>query len=341
MAPNPLARSPIRAQANRTPASERALRHASTVMTVPAATPKSARTQHVAIVRTITATTARRTAIATRAVRRRASRTRNSVTSGPTPPGTAAGRSDPIRRAASGLIPIVRRARENLAATKSSLAAPQIGARARISVVVRIVARARILVAARTAANQNRGRSATLLRPITPDATRAPPATAPEISTNPVTTNRVTTAAAMSVRTFRACARIVPRGIVPKVIARFGNGPSSTVPARIVRNSSVRVKGAAPGRSIRAADRGLSIATPTGRAATRRTMLRFSPSVRRSAAAAPIGSARPISTNAQPGLPARRNPASASPRWCRGRDWLRAATPRNGSCRAASPSTAA
>ena len=45
------------------------LRHASTAMTVPAATPKSARTHHVAIVRTITATTARRLTGIARATR--------------------------------------------------------------------------------------------------------------------------------------------------------------------------------------------------------------------------------------------------------------------------------
>ena len=127
--------------------------------------------------------------IAARAVRRRASRTRNSVTSGPTHPGTAARRSDPIRRAASGLIPIVRKARENLAATKSSLAAPRIA-----TATGGIGARARILVAGIARATrgivaiQNRGRSAMLLRPITPGAIPAHHVMAREVSTSPVRT---------------------------------------------------------------------------------------------------------------------------------------------------------
>ena len=211
-APNPMARSLIRVPANRTPANAKVRRHASTAMTVPAATPKSARTHHVAIVRTITATTARRLTgiaratrgiaratrgiaraarvIAARAVRHRASKTRNSVTSGPTHPGMAARRSDPMRRAASGLIPIVRKARENLAATKSSLAAPRIA-----TATGGIGARARILVAgiARAtrgiAAIQSLGRSAMLPRPITPGAIPAHHVMAR--STSPVMTKRV------------------------------------------------------------------------------------------------------------------------------------------------------
>ena len=264
--------------------------------------------------------------IAARAVRRRASKTRNSVTSGPTHPGTAARRSDPMRRAASGLIPIVRKARENLAATKSSLAARRIA-----TATGGIGARARILVAgiARAtrgiAAIQSPGRSAMHRRPITPGVIPAHHVMAREVSTSPVMTKRV------------------PRGI-----DRFGSGPNSTAPARIVRNSSVRagiaratLEGVAPGRSIHAVNRDLSIAMPIGRAATTRTMLRFSPSVPRSAAVAPIASARPISTNAHRVRRARRNPASASPRWCRGQGWPRAVTPRNGLCRAASRSMAA
>ncbi len=102
------------------------------------------------------------------------------------------------------------------------------------------------------------------------------------------------TAAARSVRDFRVRARIAR-----KAIAHFASGRNSTVrekAARTVRNSNVRVviaatvlaKAAPAGRSIRAA-------MPTGRAATTRTTARFSQSVRRSAAVAPIASARPRS----------------------------------------------
>ena len=56
------------------------------------------------------------------------------------------------------------------------------------------------------------------------------------------------------------------------------------------------------------------------------------PNARRSAAAAAIASAQPEFEKARHGRrKRRRNPASASPRWCRGRALPRAATPRNGS----------
>ncbi len=89
--------------------------------------------------------------------------------------------------------------------------------------------------------------------------------------------------------------RIVPKVIVQKATVRFASGRSSSVlgkVARTVRNSIVRVsapKAAATGRNIRAA---MDPAMRIGRAATTRTTARFLPSVRRSAAAAPIASAR-------------------------------------------------
>jgi len=103
-------------------------------------------------------------------------------------------------------------------------------------------------------------------------------------------TNRGTTVAVMSVRVFPARARIAPR-----VVGRFVIGRSSIVPARIVRNSSVRAKAATPGRSIRAASRDRLIATRIVRAATMKTTARSLQNARRSAAAAPIASARPTS----------------------------------------------
>ena len=79
---------------------------------------------------------------------------------------------------------------------------------------------------------------------------------------------------------------------------------------------------------------------PTGRAVTMKTTAGSSPNVRPSVAAPPIANVR--RTSAVPrGRHAKRNPASASPRWWRVRGWPRAATPRDGSCRAASPSMAA
>jgi hypothetical protein len=97
-----------------------------------------------------------------------------------------------------------------------------------------------------------------------PDAIRVLPATAPEIltslaSTSRVTTNRARTAAAMSVRAFRARA-----GIVPRVIVHFASGRSLIVPA----------KGGVPGRNIRAATRSLLIDLPIGPAATTKTTAR-------------------------------------------------------------------
>ncbi len=171
------------------------------------------------------------------------------------------------------------------------------------------------------------------VRPITSDAIRVRRAMAREILTSRVSTSRVMTSrarivVATSARVFAS--REDAQGIVPVLSVR----------AMIGRNSTVRANGlrAAPtGRSIRAA-KGVS---PIVRAATMKTTARYSPNARPSAAAAPIASASRTSRSARRGRRAKRNPASASPRWCRAPGWPRAATPRNGSCRAASPSTAA
>jgi hypothetical protein len=97
------------------------------------------------------------------------------------------------------------------------------------------------------------------------------------------------------------------------------------------------LKAAPIGRSIRAARQ----RSPTGRVATMRTTARYLQNVRPSAVAANIASASRTSRNARHGRRAKRNPASASPRWCRAPVSPRAGMPRNGSCRAASRSTAA
>ena len=96
----------------------------------------------------------------------------------------------------------------------------------------------------------------------------------------------------MSVRGFRARARIVR-----KAIARFASGRNSIVPARIVRNSSVRAKAGSSWQEHPRSDCAI------GRAATTKTTARFSPSARRSAAAAPIASARLTSRSAPPRPP--------------------------------------
>src|SRR5947207_809062 len=140
----------------------------------------------------------------------------------------------------------------------------------------RTVVRAKSL--GRLVVSQNRGRSATPARLITSVAIRGPPATAQASSKSEVLTNRNSTSrvmtnrgrtAAVNVRGFLARARIVP-----KVTVRFASGRSSIVPARIVRNSSVRAKAATPGRSIRAASRDRLTATRIGRAATTKTTAR-------------------------------------------------------------------
>ncbi len=135
----------------------------------------------------------------------------------------------------------------------------------------------------------------------------AKPARGPSTSRNSTSramTNHARTAA-MIVRGFLARARIVP-----KVTVRFASGRSSIVLVRIVR------------------------------AATTKTTARSLQNARRSAAAAPIASAC-LTSGVRRGRRAKRNPASASPRWCHGQASPRAAMPRNGSCRAGSPSTAA
>jgi hypothetical protein len=257
---------------------------------------------------------------------------------------TATGRAETVRLARGRRAMQTGRAaigpRENSAATRNSRAERLTAGPARISAVARIGAR----ISRRIAAIQSRGRSAMLLPPIMPAAIRDPRATVHDISTSRNSTSRASTglaktAAATSVRGSRARARIAPRVTVQRVTGRSASGRSSTDRMRTVRNSIGLVsapRDAPTGRNIRAARRGR-----IGRAAPMRMTARSLPNVRPSAAAAPIVSISLNSTSARRVRRAKRNPASASPRWCRGRGWPRAATPRNGSCRAASRSTAA
>ncbi len=194
-------------------------RSGSTAMIVPAVAARSAPIPRAAIAPTSTATTALRAPIAATPARPRVSRTRNSATSGLIRHERVAVRSGPTRRAATGpkaIVPTARARRamatvpvatgpsENSAATRSFPAAAR-----------RIAARARISAAAPTAvpivAIQNRGRSATPVRPIMPDAIRARPVTARAISTD------------------RAA-------IVRRAIVRFASGRNSTVPAKAATN---------------------------------------------------------------------------------------------------------
>ncbi len=282
-----------------------------------------------------------RTPRAARGARRRASPSGNSATRSPMRRVTAVARSGPIRRAAKvfartatgrrGIAPIVRAHRamatgpaaigrtESSTATGNSPAALRIADRARnLATVIASATRG-------IAAIQSRGRNAMPVRPTMSDAIPARPAMARGVSTsrsstgraltNPVTTNRGTTAAARNVRGFRARA-----AIVRKVTARFANGPNSIDPVTIVRSSigpaatttPEEPKAAGIGRNIRAA-----IAVPIGRAATMRMTAGSSPSARPLAAAAPIANARPRSAVRRVRR-VKRNPASASPRWCRG-----------------------
>jgi len=251
-------------------------------------------------------------------------------------------------------VPVAIGLRESLAATRSF----HVVRRGTVTAALEIVAaHARILATVPTAARnleriaaiQSRGRSAMRLHPITPDAILDPPAMARETSINLASTSRARIAP--EVIDLRATGRFasdrnsIVRGKVA-MSGRVGIAPASIVRAKIARSSNgpvkveVLVKVEVRGRSTRAATRVPRIGT-TGRGVTMRMTARSSPSVRRSAAGANIASASPISTNARRVRRAKRSPASVSPRWCRGRDWPRAATRRNGSCRAASPSTAA
>ena len=224
--------------------------------------------------------------------------TGNSATRSPTPRATAAARSGLTRRVAKGSAKTATVPTGNSAATRSFRAARRIAAvPARASATGRIVAR----ISARTAANPNLGRSAMRVRPTTPAAIRARPATAREISKNRVLTNRVTNVAAMTGRGFRVHARIVPRETVRVSIARAKR-------AAIARNSIAPAKTATPGRSIRVR-RPVTIA----RAATTRTTARFSPSARRSAAVAPTANANRTS-GARHVPRGRKSPASVLPR---------------------------
>jgi len=122
--------------------------------------------------------------------------------------------------------------------------------------------------------------------------------------------------------------------------ARFARGRSSTGPGEIATATSGSAardpKAARIGRSIRAATAG-RIAPTTGRAATMRMTAGYLPSVRPSAAAAPIASANAISTSLRSARRRRaRRPASASPRFWHAPALPRAAMPKRWSWRAAS-----
>ncbi len=316
-----MTRSRMRAAASLTPANAtlhrpavtgmmRRVRSASTATTAPAArtVAKSALMCRAATARISTVMTVHREATAAMPARPRVFRTGNSATRSPTRRGKAAERSGPIPRAARvsartatarGAIARIRRARRAIAIGRAGIgpsgnsaatrnfprAARRTADRARISAAgIARAARGTARAARGIAVSRNRGRSAMRLLPIMSGVTPARPA---------VTTSRARTAAARSVRDFRVRARIAR-----KASARFASGRNSIVRARTVRSSSVRAR-VAPGRSTRAA-------MPTGRAATTRTTARFSSSVPRSVAAAPIVSASRISRSARPGRRARK-----------------------------------
>ena len=240
---------------------------------------------------------------------------------------------------AIGRLPAVPK--ENLTATRSFRAA-----RARISAIVRIATGN----LAATVAMPNRGRSEMLLA----GSRRAPLASRPRRRAE-FRPSKIRQAA---LRQAARCARpgigdqrprfSRPREDRPEGDRPFRERPKFDRPRedrpkfdrpRRDRNSDPgrprrphRLAGASPQRARAAA---ISIV----RAGTMRTTARSLPNARRSAAAAPIASA----TRTSAGRRVRqrsRNPASASPRWCRGQGLPRAAMPKNGSCRGASRSTA-
>ena len=250
------------------------VRNGSTAMIAPPA--KSVPTRHAAA-----------TAIV---ARRRAFPTGSSATRSPMPRATAMARSGRSSRAAkvfaktvTGRVAIVltatvRKASENLAATRSFRAAHRIAVRARISEIDL------------SAAIPSRGRSAMRAR-ATMRVLPVRRAMARGISTSRALTNRVTTSpasVATSARVFRSRVKIAPSSIVRSltVLAKA---------ATTARSSIVRVRSAMPGRSIRATKRDHQMVFQNGRAATTRTTARFSPSARRSGAVAPIASAAPRS----------------------------------------------
>jgi len=161
----------------------------------------------------------------------------------------------------------------------------------------------------RNRGDSNRGRSARIAASAIP----VPPATAPGTSTSRASTSPVTTSRAKIARQATARSASVRNSIAPGKIA-------ATVPNSIVR---VSVPKAARWQDIRAASR-----AKIARAAKTGTTAGFLPSVRRSAAVAPTASASPSSTSARRVRRAKRNPASVSPRWCRGLALPRAATRR-------------
>src|SRR3954452_3614127 len=247
----------------------------------------SARTRRATIARNTIAMTVRRRASAATPDRRHASSKRNSVTSGPTHPVAIVERSDPTRRVAKvsaktatgpeviaptmpgrRVMATERKARENSEATKSF----------RELATGTNVGRARNLaapgIAVQIAASQNRGISATRVRPIILDATRVPRAMVRKVlksavTTSRVTTSRVKTAAATNVRAFRAPARIAPKPIVQKASARIESGRSSN--GRGAMGTASVGRAVPTGRNIPAANPDLSIEMRTGLAEKTRT----------------------------------------------------------------------
>jgi len=174
----------------------------------------------------------------------------------------------------------------------------------------------------RIAVRKSHGKSASIVIVISGEVS-----TSREDSASPATTDHAKRTVVMSGRDLRAGAKTV----------HFAMLRLLSVSDLIAH---VSVPSVAPtGTSIRAAKNDRSPAMRRGRAAATRTRAERSQSVRRSAAAGLIVNAISRS-DARLVLRKREKPANASPRSWRGRDLLRAATPKSGSCRGASRSTA-
>jgi len=175
----------------------------------------------------------------------------------------------------------------------------------------------------RIAVRKNHGKSASPAIPI-----RGEVSASREDSASPATTDHAKRVAVTSGRDFRTSAKTFHLAML-----RFAS----------VRDliAQVSVPSATPtGTSIRAAKNRRSATMRRGRAMATRTRAEPSQSVHRSAAAGPIANA--ISRSRARLVPRKRGkPANASPRSFRGRGLPRAATPKSGSCRDVSRSTAA
>ena len=259
---------------------------------------KSGRTRHVVTVPISTATTGHRAAIemAAMPVRPGVSRTENSATRNPTRRVTATARS--------GLIPRVKVAARNAltlraakvsAKTVTGLAAIVRSAHGPRAMVIAPSANSAATRSSRHAVHQTvvRARTLVIVRAVAIQAV----------------------AEARGSRRARASAIASLVAIVRLPIVHSGNGRSSIGPAKIAataRSSTGRASDprAAPiGRSIRAVNPARTV-----RAATTRTTAGFLQNVRRLAAAAPIASARPISTSVHRVPNRKRKPANALPR---------------------------